>query len=436
MSVFSDDIRPLSDTEKPLEYNCQESSFNTKYTKTSTITALDKSYYYCRIKYPISSFKSFFGLDIDFNPFDDTKRCYFEHEYNHHKDVVFIRPFIVNLTKGSDTFDTVKDVEMIEGIALKGKARSEHLETLKKISNEREGYINGIQSGEITAPRYIPKIDDFLEQIDIEEIKEKLADCYKIILEDIDSAKVLQYDKMIERNYDEIVKRVVKPHLVKFLTAPNSIFDILMKPDLNLEEEKDNIIDFLCVKTRYLFLLDCISAFHRLAEHQIDQDAFIDNKMHGKECSLIPLHLLAMWEIIKYICSIFKEIYITLKSMDTKTVKFNQYQSSVYLEDSDSGPDMSEFFDDLNHHSSTYSYTYTKPKVTRFVPQPYTDFVEFDSSMKVDDAMDIDIDKLSELDRNSLLENTPGQFWNYKQYKQMVPSVKFEPIIRTREYVK
>jgi hypothetical protein len=434
MAVFDEDIKELTDVEKPLSHNCQSyyTNANTNTKKTSTIKILEDSYNYFRIYYPISSFKSFYGLDIEFDPFNERKYCYFETEYQHiGTHCTFVRPFIVTLPPDSNTFDTVKDVEMLKGIAFTGVNKTEHLAGLKKICNLPDSFIEEANNGEIQMSRYIPKIDDMIEQIDADEIKEKLVDCYKIIFDDVDIDKVLRYERMIDNNMNNIIKRIIKPMLIKILCSSHSVFgNIFMKSSVDIEKQSECVKLNLEIQQKNLLLLDCIKSFHKFIDVYIDKEAFTNQKHHGKIGSLIPSHNLAMWELVKYIHSIFKDTYITLKSIDTQN--YNQFK--VNMMDTDSDNDLTEFFNLMV--PSTLTCFSKKKKTERFIPSPCNDFQEFDDEMThlQEEKLYIDVDKLTSIEKNLMLGHTHMPM-NYEEYVKLLPQSNYQPLIMpTKHY--
>jgi hypothetical protein len=275
-------------------------------------------------------------------------------------------------------------------------------------------------------------LDDLIEQIDTDEMVEKLTDCYKLLLNDIDTHKIIVYDKMIIANMENINKRIIKPIIINILCAPFDIFEIFMNLNINIDDQQDKLMKFMELSTNNIILLDCISAFHNLIEMHVDEDAFINKKTYGNNGSLVPSHLISMWEIIKYIHSIFKELYITLKTLDTQ--KYSSYKKkykSFVDSDSDSDIDNLPDYDIFNMMEST-SYHKQNIKKPRFIPPPYDDFNEFDMEITNNDKnMYVDTTKLSETDKNSLLENI-NISWGYNDYMKLLPKVQYKPLVITK----
>lgn len=437
MAVFGEDIKELTDIEKPLAHNCQ--TYYGCNEKTSTIKTLEDSHYYTQIKYPISSFKSFYDLDIDFDPFNERKYCYFETEHDYTKNnCTYIRPFIVTLPHDSSRFDVVKDVEMLKGIAFIGANRTEHLSALKKICDQPENFIEQVNNGEIQSSRYMPKVDDMIEQMDDDELKEKLIDCYKIIFDDVDLAKVLRYERMIDNNIKHINERIIKPIFMKVLCSSHDLFgDVFMKTGADVEKQSEYIKSKLELREKNLLLVDCIESFNKFISTYIDKEAFIDEKVHGKVGSLVPSHNLALWELIKYVHSIFKDIYITLKTVDTQ--QYNQFKVNMMdsdIDDDDDEYNLGDFFDLMTSSSIGFSNKKKNIKKDRFIPSPYNDFKEFDTEMVpvYQEKLYVDIEKMNDIERNSMLGHTHIPM-DYEEYIKLLPESSYQPLITpTRHY--
>jgi hypothetical protein len=444
MAVFSTQIRDLTESEKPLYYNCQDTYYTNTNIKTSSIKNLEKSHNYTRVYFPNSSFKSFYDLNIVFDPFDDTVMCYFEVETQYTPQTMqIVRPFLVKLSSSDeDVFDITKDIIMLEGKAYFGKDYYELIKGIKGLAgfNQMENFISEAKQGLFSCSRYIPDITEFIETIDEVEIVEKLGDCYKILLSDIDENNVINFEKMIRLNLERICNKIIKPMVINILMAPNVIFNIFMTPLANIDEYKEKLIKTLQIKQNNLFMLECIESFSKFIKVYVDFEAFIDEKNYSsthykslKEPDILPVHRLAYWEIVKYIHSIFKDKYITLKMENSKVIS---NKSNIVMDSDDDINDvnLSSFFDSFE----TSALSFKNPNIKQFVPESYSDFYDFETSQSQTiplDDLPFDIDSLDDANRNIILQELETMI-SFDVYKQLLPKSRTESLFVTGNYAK
>jgi hypothetical protein len=445
MAVFSAQIRDLTEKEIPLYYRCQKYySINNKNVNTASISDLNSSSYYTRIYFPNSSFKSFYDLDIEFEPFNENIRCYFEVEslYNNCKTSHVVRPFLVKLSDADEEiFEIDKDIIMLTGKAYFGKDYYELTKGIKELAkpDQIQNFISEVNQGLFPCSRYIPDITEFMETLDETEIIEKLVDCYNILLNDIDENNVIDYKKMIRINLDRICQNIIKPIILNILTAPKSTFEIFMTPYANIDNHKEKILDTLQIKKSNLFLLECIKSFSKFIKIYVDFEAFIDEKSKNKEhyntqteLDILPIHRLAYWEIVKYIHDIFKDKYIALKMGDTQVIS-HKVNNIIDSDDNMDDDDLTSFFDSFN----TNTFSFANPtNNNKFIPEPYSDFYDFKTSQTIPfDTLSFDINSLDDTSRNIILQEleTPISF---DDYKQLLPKSLKESMFVTGDYAK
>jgi hypothetical protein len=450
MAVFSTQIRDLKESERPLFYKCQETYYTLPDIKSGSIKAIEKSYNYSRVYYPNSSFKSFYDLSIDFDPFDETVRCYLENQfvYTNNISATIVRPFLIKLSSPyEDIIDIFNNITMLEGKAYMGTDNYELFKGIKELAkiNQLENFISEVKQGMFSCSRYIPNVTEFIETIDEADIIDKLSDCYKILLNDIDENKAINYEKIIALNLERINIMIIKPIIINILAAPKYLFEIFMTPFANIDEHRENVFELLKIKKKNLLMLECIKSFSKFIKIYVDSDAFIDEKGHvNKESDILPVHRLAYWEIVKYIHSIFKDKYIAMKMSDTQIISCNtnntnDNNNSNNTNDSDNDSDsdvinLDKFFD----VSETSTSSFATPSVKKFMPELYNDFYDFKISQFNTipiNNLHFDIDSLNDKSRNIILQELDRMI-SFDVYKQLLPKRRKESLFVTGHYAK
>lgn len=328
-------IKTLEVQDQPLWYGCQTS--RQMYVKTSSIANLEKSSYYYRIHYPMTSFKSFFNLNVDFDPFVEDIYYYIEYEaglYNSGGGDA-IRVFKVTLPekdgKKDGTFHVDDDIDYIDGICITGPGKYTIINQLKTLCSkiQQANYIEECRNGEQTASRYLPNPEDMIEQINDEKLITKLIECYKLLLDDIDGYGVINYNELIDQSLANIEKRIIKPIITNMICACNTIFNKLIDVNYNIESDCEEIMRRFAIKTRDLTLLDCVPGFNKLVNIMIDQDALTDLQNNKELHSIVPAHYLCIWELIKLLKDVFATTYIDLKKCESY-VQSRQQTSNIY----------------------------------------------------------------------------------------------------------
>lgn len=355
-------INKIKPEHQKLAYGCQ--SFKQPDVKTSTIKYISGVHHYTRIYYPISSFKSFVDLEIDFDPFEEGVYYFIEVEYSYQIGDC-VRAFKVTVPDFENnkelSFNVDNDITYIDGITISGGTTSNYalVNSIKDWCRitQAENYIEECRKGEKSSPRYLPKPDDVIGQIDDIRYIQKLKESFELLLLEIDSDKVINYDALVKKSCDNITENIIKPIIIKMICAPTKIFNIIIDKHIqDIEKFQFEFMQYFNPCNRELKLLNCVPAFHTIVDKYIDQDALTSIDPVKELPSIVGAHYLVMWELIKIIRLDYSTNYLLLKQCDTyiqgEKIKSNGQDSSIYesQNQSTSKPKTS----DIDHNDTSY----------------------------------------------------------------------------------
>lgn len=437
MSVFKDSIRDFETFE---EHKLVCSGIYGDYGRAiKKIADLDESNMHFRIHYPVANFKTYFDLDIDFNPYDEHTYCYYEKKLDHVNNCIYVKPYILKIYNNDREFDFKIAPKLLKGKVFIGPDRFTIFTNLEKISENSSytSYISDVRNGEITSIRYLPDPDAFLEQLDSDKLKEKLLDCYKTLLADINDFNIIKYEILIDNNINDITELILIPFISKLIIAPNTLYNVLMNPSINIDKYEEDFMSYLGITDNKLLMLHAIKEFRNLVKYYVGENTYMGNGIaSSKPCQLAPSNKLVLWEIIKFIRYHFKTIYTNLKKMDTITVHKQKNTICQITDDDDNdGSYFHNIFDDI---STTYQ-SKSVAKCRTFNPQPYNDYYEFNSKkIKLDTSsnnikyLEQYIDVINNSQRNKMLTHMEKSL-DYKIYKQLLPNIEFRPLFVTKK---
>lgn len=432
------DINPIKKEKAKLYYKCQQyySSYSYNYNSsvpstTTTLTKLNDSSHYTRIYYPMCSFDSFFNLNIKFDPFNHLEYCYFESEYdgNH----IHIRPFTFTLKPDQTEINIETDINYIEGITITGATKHDFLNNLKMLASysRQTDFITEVRNDDINCGRYLADPDDIIGQIDDDEISTQLTDGLELLLSDLDTYGVINYQKLVQQNIDNIQTNIIKEIISDIMCSPTYIFNLFLSPDTDIEPHHKNICYELSLNQKNLRILQYIKPFKNMVETLIDDDAFIDCKTYGTTNKLIEVHNLVIWGLVKYIHTIFKGIYVTIKKVETyqtnssKSYKLDKLDN--LSDDELDGVDLTGFWGDDFWGGCQLSPTISQPtKQEEFNLLEYkgSNILQFTSFHKQINQRNpyqfINIDSLTSIDRENMLENYDLDS-DYSTYQKLIP---------------
>lgn len=202
-----------------------------------------------------------------------------------------------------------------------------------------------------------------------------------------------------------------------------------MSSNKNMDSQESNMVNYFNLNINNLRLLHCIKSFRNFIKIMIADKAYTVVKTHGELCPLIPTHHLAIWELFKYIHSVFKDTYITLKKIDS--VKSNISRATIYnMESSDEECNIGNLFDEDEDNTTTTNV------VRKFMPKEYDEIYELHTVMKQKinkQLFQLNINKMDDYDKNNLLE-TRGCSMDYTNYQKLCPDNIYKPLFTTKRY--
>lgn len=432
MSVYSEFIRDATNFEVSRVIRTKAGYANNGIPIT-TLDHLMNSNEHVRIHFPIDTFNEFYNMNIDFDPYDPNVYCFLEEFYNTSgavgKYYTNVNVFIINLKNKNDSFFIETAAKIICKKIITGNDRYAILTNIKNIcgKNMVRSYIEDVRNGRVNSIRYLPDPMKFIEQLDADKLKDKLIDCYKLILDSMEDSKSIKYELLVDNNMESITNAVLLPIVSDLICSKNNIFNIAMAKDVDLEKHRYNIECSVNFNPKQMILMDCIKELKLFTETYTHKNAFMYKTHHNQKApALEPNHTLAIWELIKFVMSDFKPIYILLKILDGDMQKHtNPYVESEHNWDVFFGEDNKY----IDNKASTFKTTTVPVVKKKFNPEPYNDFYEFEpKKLRLEDdsqtkylSQYVGLTNKSQTDK--LLENM-GHDIGFELYQKLLPVIE------------
>lgn len=345
---------------------------------------VENLHYYTRIYYPMSSFKEFFQLNVDFNPFQDDVAYLMEIDSTKSVGASSdVRVMKVSISKDG-IFDIEKDVEFVGGITITGADYYTMVENLKKLasSSNFQNYKDEIDKGMLSGYRYIPDTVDLIEHLDFRPLKKEIILIYENLFKAVEFDEVFDVAKMVSDDFREIVKVVIVNILSTICGLPNNLWSKFMDAKGDLSEHM-----IKALKTRVLsdlIMFEPLTPFMTFAKHFKMEEGFRDHR-DTTNVEIRKIHQDHIIKIYEYIRTVFKPLYIAAKQNDTVSIRkasdsdFEFIPSILGLEDDTFVPDYvrkhTPKFEPTpnNDYQTTVRFQYDRPEPYLYLPSDMAD---------------------------------------------------------------